>query len=50
MLAGDETPKELWKRYDWEFHRSLIQASNSHNLLSLHATIFDKYYAIKFCF
>jgi len=44
MLAGDEAQKELWKRYDWEFHRApLIQACNSHNLLSLHATIFDKY-------
>ncbi|MDG1803014.1 MAG: FCD domain-containing protein [Paracoccaceae bacterium] len=43
MLAGDETQKELWKRYDWEFHLALIQACNSLNLLSLHATIFDKY-------
>ena len=43
MLAGDETQKELSKSYDWEFHRALIQACNSHNLLSLHATIFDKY-------
>ncbi len=43
MLDGDTTQKELWKRYDWEFHQSLIQACNSQNLLSLHGTIFDKY-------
>lgn len=43
MLTGDQTQKELWKRYDWEFHQALIQACNSSNLLSLHATIFDKY-------
>ncbi|EET46888.1 GntR family transcriptional regulator [Thalassobium sp. R2A62] len=43
MLDGDTTQKELWKRYDWEFHQALIQACNSQNLLSLHGTIFDKY-------
>ncbi len=43
MLDGDATQKELWKRYDWEFHQALIQACNSQNLLSLHGTIFDKY-------
>ncbi|WP_334065970.1 GntR family transcriptional regulator [Nereida ignava] len=43
MLDGDIAQKELWKRYDWEFHQALIQACNSQNLLSLHGTIFDKY-------
>lgn len=43
MLDGDESGKELWKRYDWEFHLALIQACNSSNLLSLHATLYDKY-------
>ncbi len=43
MLAGDTSQKELWKRYDGEFHQALIQACNSQNLLSLHTTIFDKY-------
>lgn len=43
MLAGDESEKETWKRYDWEFHLALIQACNSKNLLSLHSTIYDKY-------
>ena len=43
LQSGDETEKEAWKRYDWEFHQALIQACNSQNLLSLHATIYDKY-------
>lgn len=43
MQAGDETQKEGWKRYDWEFHLALIRACNSQNLLSLHSTIYDKY-------
>lgn len=43
MLAGDTSQKELWKRYDWGFHQALVSACNSQNLLSLHATIYDKY-------
>lgn len=43
MQSGDHSETELWKRYDWEFHQALISACNSSNLLSLHATIFDKY-------
>ena len=43
MLAGDESEKELWKRYDWEFHLAMIHACQSTNLLSLHAILYDKY-------
>jgi DNA-binding GntR family transcriptional regulator len=43
MLAGDPGQVELWKRYDWEFHKAMIQACNSDNLLSLHAIIYSKY-------
>lgn len=43
MISGDQTEKETWKRYDWEFHQAMIQACNSKNLLLLHSTIFDKY-------
>lgn len=43
MLSGDDSQKETWKRYDWEFHKSLIEACNSQNLMSLHAIIYDKY-------
>ena len=43
MLGGDESEKEAWKRYDWEFHLSLIRACNSRNLLALHSILYDKY-------
>jgi len=43
MLTGDESEKETWKRYDWEFHLAMIQACHSKNLLDLHAIIYDKY-------
>ena len=43
MQSGDETEKELWKRYDWEFHLTLIRACNSKNLLELHTVLFWKY-------
>lgn len=43
MLSGDDSQKEDWKRYDWEFHKALIQACGSRNLLSLHAVLYDKY-------
>lgn len=43
MLSGDHAVRELWKRYDWEFHHALIAACGSQELLSTHGMIFDKY-------
>jgi len=43
MMDGDDSGKEDWKRYDWEFHNALIEACGSKNLLSLHGVLFDKY-------
>ncbi|WP_171181326.1 GntR family transcriptional regulator [Ruegeria sp. HKCCD8929] len=43
MLSGDESEVERWKQYDWEFHKAMIQACGSRNLLSLHTVLFDKY-------
>ncbi|MFD1341517.1 GntR family transcriptional regulator [Litorisediminicola beolgyonensis] len=43
MRAGEESEKETWKRYDWEFHLAMIAACGSQNLMSLHRTLFDKY-------
>lgn len=43
MLKGDDSQKEDWKRYDWEFHLALIEACGSKNLLSLHSVLYDKY-------
>lgn len=41
--AGDQSDKERWKRYDWEFHQALISACRSDTLKLLHSIIFDKY-------
>lgn len=43
LLGGDETGKEDWKRYDFEFHKALISACNSENLMAIHEIVFDKY-------
>ena len=43
MLTSENVNRELWKRYDWEFHQSLILACNSENLLKIHKHIFHKY-------
>ena len=43
LLTGDDSHKEDWKRYDWEFHLALIAACGSKNLLSLHSVLYDKY-------
>ena len=43
VISGDESEKETWKRYDWEFHLAMIQACDNANLLSLHSTIYEKY-------
>ena len=43
MVGGDDSQKEDWKRYDWEFHLALIEACGSQNLLSLHTVLYDKY-------
>ncbi len=43
MLSGDDSQKEDWKRYDWEFHLALIEACGTRNLISLHSVLYDKY-------
>ena len=43
MLTGDHTGFADWKRYDGEFHRALISACGSEELLSMHSMVFDKY-------
>lgn len=43
MYAGDQSVKEDWKRYDWEFHRALIAACGSRELVAVHSSVFDKY-------
>jgi GntR family carbon starvation induced transcriptional regulator len=35
---------EQWKRYDSEFHQSLISNCGSATLMEIHAAVFDKYF------
>ena len=41
-IALPEVPAD-WKRYDWQFHQSLISACGSRALIDTHAAVFDKY-------
>ena len=41
--AGDHTETESWKRYDWQFHQTLISACGSRRLMETHTGVFDKY-------
>lgn len=43
MMAGDQESTELWKRYDREFHQTLIEACGSQTLLDLYGGVFDQY-------
>src|SRR5215208_795223 len=43
MMAGDRDGTVLWKRYDREFHQTLIEACGSQTLLDLYAGVYDQY-------
>lgn len=43
LLAGEAAEAERWKRYDYEFHHSLVAACGSRALLQAHAAIYDRY-------
>ena len=43
MLAGETEGVEIWKRYDREFHQTLIEACGSQTLLDLYGSVFDQY-------
>lgn len=43
MLSGDRSRSTEWKLYDREFHRTLISACGSQELLGAHAAIFDRF-------
>jgi|SRR5690606_25037047 GntR family carbon starvation induced transcriptional regulator len=43
LLAGEARNIVDWVRYDFSFHNALISACGSAALLSLHATIFDRF-------
>lgn len=43
MMAGDRGALDEWRRYDSEFHHTLILACGSAELLAVHKQVFDKY-------
>lgn len=43
MMAGDTSRSAEWKRYDREFHHTLISACGSAELLQVYGAIFDRY-------
>lgn len=43
MAAGDTAVAETWKRYDREFHGTLVSACGSRVLLDAHAAIYDHF-------
>lgn len=43
LLAGDTNRTLEWIRYDRAFHEALISACNSPALMSMHASLFDRF-------
>jgi len=43
MMAGDQAEAEAWKRYDRQFHQTLIESCGSQTLLDLYTGVFDQY-------
>jgi DNA-binding GntR family transcriptional regulator len=43
IKAGDESQREIWKQYDYEFHHALVSACGSKALLDVHAGVYDRY-------
>ncbi|MCS6932134.1 MAG: FCD domain-containing protein [Acetobacteraceae bacterium] len=43
LLAGDAAVLDAWRRFDAEFHRTLVSACGSRTLMATHAQVFDRY-------
>jgi DNA-binding GntR family transcriptional regulator len=43
LAAGDATALDPWRRFDSQFHRTLISACGSRTLMATHAAVFDRY-------
>jgi DNA-binding GntR family transcriptional regulator len=43
MAAGEREGAEVWKRYDREFHQTLIEACGSQTLLDLYLGVYDQF-------
>ncbi len=43
MIEGRRDEAPAWKRYDVDFHQTLISACGSQSLMRAHANVFDRY-------
>ncbi|WP_198370221.1 GntR family transcriptional regulator [Roseomonas rosulenta] len=43
LREGEDGAIDDWRRFDSEFHRTLISACGSRTLMATHATVFDRY-------
>ena len=43
MLKRDSDQPDTWKRYDWEFHRTLVSACGSKALMEAYSAVYEKY-------
>lgn len=43
LRAGETAALNPWRRFDSEFHQTLISACGSRTLMTTHATVFDRY-------
>jgi len=43
LCAGDAAALDPWRRFDSQFHRTLISACGSRTLMATHAAVFDRY-------
>jgi DNA-binding GntR family transcriptional regulator len=43
LAIGEEAALEPWRRFDAEFHQTLIAACGSRTLMATHASVFDRY-------
>jgi len=43
MLKRDSDQPDTWKRYDWEFHRTLVSACGSKTLMEAYSAVYEKY-------
>jgi DNA-binding GntR family transcriptional regulator len=43
LVAGDVSVLDSWRRFDSQFHQTLISACGSRTLMATHASVFDRY-------
>lgn len=43
LREGEDGAIDDWRRFDSEFHRTLVSACGSRTLMATHATVFDRY-------